>query len=979
MSLEAFGAARLREAALAAWTQHPGRFREDANAEEDHARGFYRDRVVVELAQNAADAAARAGAPGHLSFRLLTADNLLVAANTGAPLDDAGVASLASLRASAKRDQAGVAVGRFGVGFAAVRSVADDVTVASVSGTVHFSLAAAAAVLAGPGREVGELGAELARRGPWIPVLRLPFGGPATAHARGVPELTDGWDTAVVLTLRDPDALDQVRRQLDLDDSLLLALPALSRVTVRVDDDPPRVIEDVADRWVVATGSGTLDPGLLTDRPVEERERTGWQVTWAVRRSAGPASAGVVHAPTPTDEPSTLPALLIGTFPLDTTRRHVAPGPLTDALVASAGRVWADLLGRCGADPGAPDPLDLLPGGLPAGGLDAALRSAAVAATRRTPLLAPAGGGPLRAPQDATVLRGPLGGDRAVVTALGTRWPDLVHAPPQAHAVRLLGIAEVELSELVEGLPDLTAAEARELYEVFGSVDTAALEELVMLPVPLADGRTVRGVRGLVLADLDPEILRALGRWGLRIVHPGAAHQLLVRLGARPADAADLLDHPVLRDRVVEGDDDTADEPVLPPAEVMLRLVRAALPGELRRQEWWGEVLLPAHDGDLLPARGLTVPGSDAAAWFDPEALPAADPDLVERWGVDVLEALGVRTSVRTVAADDPDLGELDGWDDYREDVLAGAEEAVDDLLAVADLDAVRPDAWADVLGHLAAGPGRRALEPVRLRGRPRPVPSYATWWLRRRAGIGLGGPFALAAGPEHHLSEVLPPAPEVVADLDPQVQRWLGGVGELSELDPDGWADLLARHRVGDQLPLALAAAAWRAIAASVRAGEPWDVEALPALVAPGRAELRPAADVAVGSPMWAQHPGALPLVAVPRDDVEAIADALDLRSADELVPGRVTSTGERADTPEAVRAVFPTAPVTWVEHDDLRVDGEPVDWWVAGEVHAATTAGLARGLADVAGVHAGHVERLLGDPSAVAAVLLDLAGEQR
>ena len=42
----------------------PARFREDANAEEDYALGGYRDRVVVELAQNAADAAARAGVPG---------------------------------------------------------------------------------------------------------------------------------------------------------------------------------------------------------------------------------------------------------------------------------------------------------------------------------------------------------------------------------------------------------------------------------------------------------------------------------------------------------------------------------------------------------------------------------------------------------------------------------------------------------------------------------------------------------------------------------------------------------------------------------------------------------------------------------------------------------------------------------------------------------------------------------------------------
>jgi hypothetical protein len=42
-----------------AWTASAARFREDANAEEELARGGYRDRIVVELAQNAADAAAQ--------------------------------------------------------------------------------------------------------------------------------------------------------------------------------------------------------------------------------------------------------------------------------------------------------------------------------------------------------------------------------------------------------------------------------------------------------------------------------------------------------------------------------------------------------------------------------------------------------------------------------------------------------------------------------------------------------------------------------------------------------------------------------------------------------------------------------------------------------------------------------------------------------------------------------------------------------
>src|SRR5437763_9228383 len=114
-----FHTAAQRTRVLAAWAASPARFREDANAEEDLVRGGYRDRLLVELAQNAADAALRAGVPGRLRLELTVQAGddgaeveVLRAANTGAPLDADGVQGLASLRASAKRDTPAT-VGRF--------------------------------------------------------------------------------------------------------------------------------------------------------------------------------------------------------------------------------------------------------------------------------------------------------------------------------------------------------------------------------------------------------------------------------------------------------------------------------------------------------------------------------------------------------------------------------------------------------------------------------------------------------------------------------------------------------------------------------------------------------------------------------------------------------------------------------------------------------------------------------------------------
>ena len=259
---DVFGSGGIRERVLAGWVAAPVRFREDANAEEDLALGGYLDRVVVELAQNAADAAARAGVPRRVRFSFR--DGTLVVANTGTPLSAEGVESLATLRASAKRDDAESAVGRFGVGFSAVLAVTDEPVILSRSGGVRFSRADTAAAVAEAGRQSPGLETELRRRDGRVPVLRLPF------TAEGEPP--EGYDTAVILPLRDEAAAELVRRLLDeADDALLLALPGLDRIEIEVDGSV-RVLTDAESRWYVQRAAGILDENdrerLLADRPI---------------------------------------------------------------------------------------------------------------------------------------------------------------------------------------------------------------------------------------------------------------------------------------------------------------------------------------------------------------------------------------------------------------------------------------------------------------------------------------------------------------------------------------------------------------------------------------------------------------------------------------------------------------------------------------------------------------------------------------
>ena len=205
---------------LRGWRESPVRFREDANAEDDAARVGYRDRLLIELLANANDAAASVGVQGRVRVRLQ--DRELRVANTGSTLTRDGLVGLATLRASAKRDESGV-IGRFGAGFSAVLAVTDEPSIVSGAVAVSWSAARTRTLLAG---DAG-LAAELSRRGGQVPVLRLPFADGPT------PDPADGYDTEVRLPLRDEAALASVTSDLEaLAPVLLLVFTSLVEIVI---------------------------------------------------------------------------------------------------------------------------------------------------------------------------------------------------------------------------------------------------------------------------------------------------------------------------------------------------------------------------------------------------------------------------------------------------------------------------------------------------------------------------------------------------------------------------------------------------------------------------------------------------------------------------------------------------------------------------------------------------------------------------
>jgi len=1067
---DVFDTGDLRRRVLEAWAASPARFREDANAEEELALGGYRDRLVVELAQNAADAALRAGREEQGRLRLTLRDGVLVAANTGAPLDRAGVESLSTLRASAKRPDApsgpsagpgtvgGGSVGRFGVGFAAVLAVADEPAVLSTTGGVRWSLAEAREAA----HAVGDRGLadEIRRRDGHVPLLRLPM------PAEGAPPA--GYDTAVVLPLRDAAAEDLARRLLaEIDDALLLTLRGLCEVVVddgagvrtlrrevaerRGGQDGPAVVvisdtregadvgggegaaERVLTRWQVVSDGGRLDEALLAGRPVEERARPWWSVTWAVPVDAEggpvpPRTPAVVHAPTPSDEPLGVPALLIASLPLDSTRRHVARGPLTDFLLGRAAEAYARLLRLRGPDARS---LELVPGPLGRGELDGALRRELLARLVDVPFLPtvsaaaekhdadldldPDGlpateGGPVALrPREAVLLEG---ASTEVLAAVSGVLPGLLPAGLERRTeLRTLGVRRVPLAEVVDQLGGLEREPAwwRELYAALAGTDP---EPLGALPVPLADGRTVTGPRRVLVpapeAGWDGDPAEDLARLGLRLVHPDAAHPLLEKLGAGAATPEGVLRTAELRAAVersaalAEEDPDEAEDL----ADAVLRVVKAAAAGSAavfedggRRGEdggaggglvaehpWLARLALFDEDGEPAAAGELVLPGSPLAdlVFEDDAAFVAAE--WVERWGPEVLAAVGVATAPVLVRAadvvlDPDDLDRLDptaepdraaggeptglideapdGLAEWAEDTLdllaarreqeasdAGRQEAdgelfevppvAAELLAVRDLDLIDDDAWPEALALLAAPPLREAVtEPVRLLlpdGGSAEVRPYTAWWLRDHPVLDGRRPAGLrAAGADPLLRGLYD---EARTGLDAAFLHALGVRTTLAALlaEPGGPDEVLDRmadpdrpvgHRQLHGLYSALARVPLE------RMEVPDEVRALPPM--PEGSRRRPEWTVVVDAedaviadaPDLMQLLDGLPVVPVAPALAAELAERLRVPLASEVAGGRVLTQGVVHRVPEAVRELLPGCPEVYEEHEELLVVG--------------------------------------------------------
>ena len=974
-----FDTAGLRAAVLDAWRASPTRYREDANVEEDYALGAYRDRLIVELAQNAADAARTAGVPGRM--RITTGDDAMQVANTGAPLDRVGVQSLAAMRASAKSADA---VGKFGVGFAAVLSVSDEPAVLSRDGGVRFSRTESAALL----RDDAALRSLLDEREP--PVLRLPF-----ADDRMPPTLGDAtpYETAVVLPWRDAAARERANEAVAaIDDALFIALPEISELVVdRGDGTTQRwtaardgdvltvTLDGVERRWLLSTTNGQWSEHDRADAPTELRSRSGWSLTWAVpvdrdgalapwpsSRAAtggGAAPARVVHAPTPTDEPLALPALLVADVPVDASRRRLADGRMTDVVLSAASEAYCDLVGRFVSHIGA-EAVRLVPSPDLVGPVDDRMRTTIRERLSRTRWLPRAHDASRATPSELVAVEP---SNPELVGIVAEHVSDLLAPAWSSHiaTLRSLGLSVRSWPEVWDAVAPLglAASEWHMVYEAASSLDRTALEGL---PVPLADGRVMRDVRHCVLPEGGGlAFAEQLTKLGLAVVDGEASHPLLERLGARPFDPRQLgASLPELVRQTVADDEAEAREVVAAAASALA--VAGVRPGEVAAL---GDVPVATQGGAWVPAARVVLPESTLGRLVGESSLLDAS---LARDNHDGWLALGVLGELTVVTIGDVVL-DPGAWDDVMveggewcedvadrldadspSDVLADSVPVVRGLQFVEAMDAER--AW-----QLLRAPGIRSavLEPALVvdpAGQTHAVPSPAAFWL---SGLPLfdGRPaIDLRLPDDERLAPFFPTLPDP-GDADAEL---LIAMGIHTSLDrwlkqPEGVEELLTA--MGDanlELPAVLMPPLYAAVAEVVDERDelpdaPQRVRALKG----GAWQVVDADEVVVA--VAPHHAAVLTGAFVPGN--ETLAELLDVEVSNDAAcdAAAIAASGSAMSVPTIVGDLVGGNRVVteYREHDALSVNDVEVDWWVTddGEVHACTVDGLARALAWASG----------------------------
>lgn len=349
------------ERTLSAYRAQPNLVEEQANQEQDTARGGYANRQMVELIQNSADQIAKKVGGGRIYIRLT--DTHLYCADDGEPLDKDGAKALLFSHLSPKRATA--EIGRFGVGFKAVLGVTDRPAVFSRSGSIQFDRQRAKRRIA-----------KVAPDAKHCPVLRVAEPIDPAAATKTDPELATlmRWARNVVRLPLKPDARAKLTEQIrTFAPEFLLFVSHVRRLDIvgDADGESRRVhltraggqieLNDGGQRshWMLFSLSHELSDDAKADsRALDDAERV--KIAWAAPLDArSPLRQFWAFFPTQTS--SLVAGILNAPWKTNEDRQGLLPGVYNDELIGAAAQLVADSLPEMAASDDPARHLDLLP------------------------------------------------------------------------------------------------------------------------------------------------------------------------------------------------------------------------------------------------------------------------------------------------------------------------------------------------------------------------------------------------------------------------------------------------------------------------------------------------------------------------------------------------------------------------------------------------------------------------------------------
>jgi len=346
---------------------------------EKQTAADYAGRELLELVQNAADAASEVGGSGRVLIEVT--QEALYVANTGQPFRRGGVASLMTAHTSDKPTRAARMIGAKGLGFRAILNWTEAPVISSGALELGFSRTHARTLVAELANQNAEIAASFSGENLNLPPL-LVF--PATGaeldsldergtqavlrYARKLRE--DGYDTVIAAPLGTAQALKRaIEQATQFQSSFLLFVRALDEIRIRLPKcDEQRWTKDVKDNGDVSLLLETDSKASTQDWIVRQRVGTigqgenGREFELAIAiRSGETNSPGKLHSFFPTSLPLPFAGLFHATLELDSSRKTINEDSQHNLEVLQAlGRLHSEMLSELRKSGRISEPLDWL-------------------------------------------------------------------------------------------------------------------------------------------------------------------------------------------------------------------------------------------------------------------------------------------------------------------------------------------------------------------------------------------------------------------------------------------------------------------------------------------------------------------------------------------------------------------------------------------------------------------------------------------